>query len=320
MIPHQPKLYTGYTDFIAHHFDGKVQKLPLDAGAGCPVRDGTISYGGCAFCNGRSFVPDLCNPAFSIASQIEKAKAFFMRKRPRNIHIHYLAYFQAGSNTYAPVEKMMPHLQEALQAEGVDGLVLATRPDCLSESWLDALAVLAEQTFVMVEVGVESVNPQVLKNIGRGHTPQAAEKAIRALSERHIAVGTHFILGLPGETRESMLEQAAWISELPANVLKLHQLQILKGARMAAAYQQQPQDFNLFELNEYVNLVADYLEHLTPRIAVERFVSQSPGLSLIAPRWNVKNDEVTYQIQQELTRRKSFQGKLYNSGTYTRNG
>lgn len=307
----KPTLYTTYSDFMARHFDGKVQKLPLDAGAGCPVRDGTLGTGGCAFCNGRSFVPDLCNPAYSIATQIEKAKTFFKRKQSRNVCTHFLGYFQAGSNTYPPVPDMLPHLQTALQTEGIDGLVLGTRPDCLPESWLDVLAKLAEHTFIMVELGVESISPEVLKNIGRGHTIHAAEHAIRALNERNIAVGVHLILGLPGESRESMLEQAAWLSEQPADVLKLHQLQILKGARMAKHYEQQPQDYHLFELTEYITLVADYLERLTPRIAIERFVSQAPVSSLIAPRWNVKNDEVTRRIQQELLQRGSYQGKIY---------
>lgn len=303
------QLYTPYSVFLARYFDGKVQKLPLDAGAGCPVRDGTLGNGGCAFCNGRSFVPGHCSSSFHVAEQLAEGKRFFLRKLPKNVRVSYLAYFQAGSNTYAPVREMRPLIEEALGVEDVCGVVLATRPDCLPPEWLGYLAELARQTFVMVELGVESVIDETLQRVGRGHDAEASRRAVCELAERGIAVGVHLILGLPGERRADWLRQTEWLSALPVDVLKLHQLQVLRGSRMEHQYALRPGDFSLFGLDDYVVLVADYLERLHPRIAVERFVSQSPTHALIAPRWDVKNGEVVRRITDELQSRGSFQGK-----------
>ena len=246
----------------------------------------------------------------SVTNQLEKGKKFFERKH-KNEEVGYLAYFQAGSNTYAPLPVAEAYFEEALSCPQVEGLVIATRPDCLSAEWLDYLAALARRTFVLVELGVESVNDAVLQQVGRGHDAALSRRAVLDLAARNIPVGVHTILGLPGETRETMLQQADWVSSLPVSVLKLHQLQILRGARMGADYEAHPENYPLFTVDGYVSLVADFIERLSPEIALERFVSQSPAGSLIAPRWGLKNDAVSLRIVNELERRKTYQGFRY---------
>ena len=302
--------YTSYAAYLSRQFFHKIQKLPVDVGFSCPVRDGRISRGGCSFCNGRSFVPDMCSPQNSVTNQLESGKLFFERKYKHQETVGYLAYFQAGSNTYAPLDLAEAYFEEALRCPQVEGLVVATRPDCLDKGWLDYLEHLSQRTFLMVELGVESVNDKVLARVARGHDVAMSAQAIRELANRQIHVGIHTILGLPGETRETLLMQADWLSALPLQVLKLHQLQILKGARMAEDYKKHPTDFHLFEADEYVELVADFIERLSPEIAIERFVSQSPAGSLIAPRWGLKNDVITNRIIAELNRRGTRQGCL----------
>ncbi len=301
--------YYTYAAFLSRHFEGKVQKLPLDVGATCPVRDGSVSHGGCAFCNGRSFVPDMCSEQYSVATQLQAGKQFFLRKHPHD-NVAYLAYFQAGSNTYMPLSVMQRYISQALSVPGVRGIVLATRPDCLSTSWLDYLEHLSRQTFVMVELGIESVNDDVLRQIGRGHDVATSAQAVRQLHLRGIHVGVHFILGLPGESRESQLQQAFEASRWQVDSVKLHQLQILRGSRFARQYAEFPERFSLFSLPDYVSLVADFIERLHPAIAVERFVSQSPASLLIAPRWGVKPDEVVRLVCSTLAERRTHQGIL----------
>jgi len=308
-----PVPFTTYSSFVSRHFSCRVQKIPVSIGAGCPVRDGLNGNGGCAFCNGKSFVPSYCDSSKSAARQIEDGKAFFSRKCPAGDEVAYLAYFQSGTNTYAPPSVMMPLFREALRVAGVKGIVIATRPDCLGAEWVENLRTLASGTFVLVEVGVESANDEVLRNMGRGHDFECSRRAILSLHESGIFVGAHIILGLPGEAENSMLRQAELLSELPVDVLKLHQLQILRGSLLEKKYRCAPASVPLFTCDGYVSLVARYLERLSPQIAVERFVSQSPSAELVAPRWGVKNDEVVRRVVSLLDERGSWQGCLHRS-------
>ncbi len=304
--------YTPYSSFLKKYFDVKVQKLPLDVGATCPVRDGRLSRRGCSFCNAVSFSPNVCLHGKEVKEQLLRNIRFFERKTSGH-EVCYLAYFQSGTNTYAPLPTMASLIEAALMVDGVKGVVLATRPDCLSEEWLAYLQLLADKTFVMIELGVESVSNEVLDRVGRGHHVEDSERAISLLHERNIPVCLHFILGLPGDSRESMLSQADFANRNHAEVIKLHQLQILRGSIMAEEYKHFPQKFHLFGMEEYVSLLADYLERLGPSTAVERFVSQSPAGQLIAPRWGVKNDQVTLALQKELEKRNSIQGSFHAS-------
>lgn len=301
---------------MSRFFSGHVQKLCVDAGVTCPVRDGSLGRDGCAFCNGRSFMPPYCVSSHSIIRQIEEGKSFFAKKIGDSAECTYLAYFQSGTNTYASPSKMATLFEEALSVEDVGGIVIATRPDCLGEEWLEYLGKLSQRTFVMVEIGMESANDEVLRTIGRGHEFHATLKALKDLCGTGVRTCVHSILGLPGESRESMLRQARILSGLPLDVLKLHQLQILRGSRLAHVYAVNPALVPVFSCDEYVTLVADYLERLHSHIAVERFVSQSPSSEIVAPRWGVKNEEVVRRVVALLRKRGTRQGCLMSNIPY----
>ena len=303
-------LYTAYSDFLKKHFGGKVQKLPVDAANTCPVRDGTIARGGCDFCNARSFVPKCWQNGRDVLEQIAYGKSFFKRKYSTAGEVSYLAYFQSGTNTYGPLARGSELIDAALSADGVRGVVLATRPDCLTNDWLDYLQLLSEQTFVMVELGIESVDDQVLGRVHRGHTFDTSCKAVNALQQRELPVCAHLIFGLPGEQPGYHIKTAEAMNALHVDVVKLHQLQVLKGSQMAHDYLTNPEQWGWFSLNGYVAFVADFLEHLSPLVAIERFVSQSPAGQLIAPKWGVKNDVVMQRVVDELRNRGSWQGRL----------
>lgn len=289
--------YLDYGGWIRRHFPFRVQKIAVDAGFSCPNRDGRVGTGGCTFCDNRTFNPAYCNPARTITQQLEDGKAFFARKYP---DMRYLAYFQAYSGTYAPVDVLRRRYEEALAVPGVVGLVVGTRPDCVDDARLDLLAQLARHTFVMVEYGIESANDDTLRRIHRGHDFACSRRAVEATHARGLLTGGHVILGLPGEDARESLRQAPLISALPLDVLKLHQLQIIRGTRMAADYGRHP--FHLYSVEEYLDLVVRYIALLRPTLALERFVSQSPPEMLIAPRWGLKNYQFVQLLQKRLAR------------------
>lgn len=300
--------YNELSAYLSAHFPFKVQKISLNAGFTCPNRDGTVGYGGCTYCNNQTFNPAYCKTEKTVTQQLEEGKQFFARKYPG---MKYLAYFQAYTNTYGELQELKRKYEEALQVPDVVGIVIGTRPDCMSDELLDYLEELNHRTFLIVEYGVESTDNDTLKRINRGHSFEVAADAIRKTAERNIRVGAHIILGLPGETREMLIQQAGVLSSLPLTTLKLHQLQLIKGTRMAAEYESRPQDFHLYTADEYIDLVIDYIEHLRPDMVLERFVSQSPKELLIAPDWGLKNHEFTDKVKKRMRERDSFQGKLY---------
>ena len=295
--------YNDFGAWIRRRFPFRVQKISVDAGFSCPNRDGAISCGGCTFCDNHTFNPSYCNSRKSITEQLEEGKAFFARKYP---DMKYLAYFQAYSNTYAPVPRLKQLYEEALSDEDVVGIVIGTRPDCLSPEILDYLEELNRRTFVIVELGVESANDETLLLVNRGHTFADSVNAIEAVHRRGILVGVHIILGLPGEDREEILRQASVISDLPLDILKLHQLQIIKGTCMARQYSEAP--FHLFSVEEYIELIGEYLPLLRKDIVLERFLSQSPGEMLLAPKWGLKNHEFVHLLNKYLEKNNICQG------------
>ena len=308
MIQSKP-LYKDYGRFLNEHFPYKVQKLSIDGGFGCPNRDGTKGRGGCAYCNNQAFTPVYCSRGDSIATQIRKGIEFFGRKYPA---MKYLAYFQAHTNTYAPIETLRQKYEEALGQDSIVGLVIGTRPDCVDSALLDYLGKLAKYTFVMVEYGVESSDPAVLKAINRGHDFRQSRDAIIETHIRGIHTCAHIILGLPLSTYGHTMAEPALISALPLDILKLHQLQIIRGTAMARHYNDTPSAFNLFATPEdYASLVIDYIERLRPDITLERFTSQSPSDLLIAPRWGMKNYQFTDLLKKLMTRRHTWQGRLW---------
>lgn len=301
-------LYYSFADYLRRRFPFKVQKISINAGFTCPNRDGTVGWGGCTYCNNQTFNPDYCRTDKSVTRQLQEGKAFFARKYPQ---MRYLAYFQAYTNTYADTGRLRALYEEALAVPGVEGLVVGTRPDCMPADLLGYLEQLARRVFVFVEYGIESTRDDTLRRINRGHTYAQTRDAVERTAARGIATGGHVILGLPGESRDDILEQAADVSRLPLTTLKLHQLQLIRGTRMAAEYRERPQDFRLPTAQEYACLVADYLERLRPDVAVERFVSQSPRSLLLAPDWGMKNHEFNHLVERCLRQRGTWQGRLY---------
>ena len=306
MIQADKKRYNDFPAFCRRLFGGRVQKLSVDGGFSCPNRDGKKGTGGCTFCNNESFNPDYCRSVESIYCQLDKGIRFFDAKYQGQ---HYLAYFQAYSNTYAPLEVLRKRYEEALSHPGIVGIVIATRPDVINEEILDYLEQLARKCYVCIEFGIESTDNAVLEKINRGHTYEDAERAVKCAAGRGIYIGAHLIFGLPGETTQSMLEGAVRVSRLPVDILKLHQLQIVRGTRMAEEYLDNPSLFRLYNLNEYLDFVVDVIERMNPEVYLERFVNQSPPEYLIAPNWGVKNYEFVAKLDKRLKERDSWQGK-----------
>lgn len=302
------KPYNEFSDFLKDVFPGKVQKISLNAGFTCPNRDGTKGFGGCTYCNNQTFSPEYCHTEKSITRQLEEGVAFFARKYPE---LRYLAYFQAYTNTYDATERLIAKYEEALRFPGVCGLIVGTRPDCMPGDLLDYFSDLSKHSFVLVEYGVESTLDKTLRRINRGHTYAEAEEAIRRTASRGIYTGAHLILGLPGESREEILSHAGRISKLPLTTLKLHQLQLIRNTRMAKEFEESPADFHLYSVDEYIDLVIDFVERLNPDIVVERFVSQSPKELLIAPDWGLKNYEFTAKVLKRFAERNTWQGRRY---------
>jgi radical SAM protein (TIGR01212 family) len=308
----QGKRYNDFSTHFRNLFEGRVQKISLHAGFTCPNRDGSRGLGGCTYCNNKTFTPSYCDMRKILKTQIEEGIAFFSKKYDT---MRFLAYFQAYSNTYAPVELLRELYEEALSHPQVIGLVIATRPDCLQNDVLDLLEEFSGKCYVMVELGLESVKNETLDLINRGHSWEESVRAIREISKRGIHNCVHLILGLPGETYEDFIQQARIISELPVENLKLHQLQIHTGTKMAKEYNEFPEHYSLFSLDSYLDLAIDYLENLNPAIIVERFVSFAPGKMVIAPKWGLKNFEFVAKLEKRMEERDSWQGKLFRSTT-----
>lgn len=300
--------YNDFAGFLAGEFPFKVQKISVNAGFTCPNRDGTKGFGGCTYCNNQTFNPAYCRDDRSVTMQLEEGKRFFARKYPQ---MKYLAYFQAYTNTYGELELLKRMYEEALAVEGVVGLVIGTRPDCMPDSLLDYLEEVNRRTFLLVEYGIESADDRTLERINRGHSFACTEDAVRRTAARGIRTGGHVILGLPGESREDLIKQAERLSELPLTTLKMHQLQLIRGTRMAHEYALHPEEFHLFSADEYIDLVIDYVEHLRSDLILERFVSQSPRELLIAPDWGLKNHEFTDRVKKRMKERDAWQGKAY---------
>jgi hypothetical protein len=302
------KRYNDFSGYFRKKFNGRVQKISVDAGFTCPNRDGTRGTGGCSYCNNQTFSPAYCHLEKSVTLQLDEGINFFSRKYNS---MKYLTYFQAYSNTYAPIENLKALYEEALAHPEVIGLVIATRPDCLTLEILDYLQELALEHYIMLEFGIESHLNASLDRMNRGHSFEESVWAIEETAKRNIHNCAHLILGLPGETEEDWLNQARIVSELPVENLKLHQLQIHKGTRMYKEFLNEPDQFRMFAVDEYLDVCVKYLELLNPRIVVERFVSEAPDELLVAPRWGLKNFEFTAKLEKLLEDRNTWQGRLF---------
>ena len=303
------KPYREFGEFLRGVFPFKVQKISINAGFTCPNRDGTKGWGGCTYCNNQTFSPEYCHTEKTVSEQLQEGIQFFSRKYP---DMKYLAYFQAYTNTYDELSVLCKKYEEALAYPEVVGLIVGTRPDCMPEPLLNYFAELSRERFVMIEYGLESTLDKTLVRINRGHTHVESEEAIIRTASKGIYTGAHLILGLPGDTREEILHHADCLSKLPITTLKLHQLQLIRHTRMAKEFEEHPEWFHLYDVDEYIDLVIDFIERLNPAIVVERFVSQSPKELLIAPDWGLKNYEFTARVHKRIAERQTWQGRLYS--------
>ena len=303
------KRYSSFVGYFKRKYGERLQKIVLDAGFTCPNRDGVVGRGGCTYCDNAACHPSYSTAGKSLFQQMEEGIGFH-KVRYRTTE-HYLAYFQSFSNTYAPLDRLKQLYEEALSHPSVVGIVVGTRPDCVDEEKLDYLAELAKEHVVIVEYGIESCYDATLARINRGHDFETARKAVKMTAERGIDVGAHFILGLPGETREMMLDCCSLINELPIRSAKFHQLQIVKGTRMEKEYAECPQDFERFSLDEYLDFFVDMLERLRPDLYIERFAGEVPPRFVNETPWGlIRNAELLRLLDKRLEERDTWQGRL----------
>ena len=305
------KRYNTFVGYYKSRYGERLQKLVLDAGFSCPNRDGTVGTGGCTYCDNAAFHPGYSTPGKSLKRQIVEGIEFH-KVRYRNTS-HYLAYFQAYSNTYGPLSKLQSLYEEALSHPDVVGLVIGTRPDCVDAAKLDYIASLRDRGYVVtVEYGIESCYDATLKRINRGHTFACAGQAVRETAARGIDTGAHFILGLPGETRQMLLDQCGLINALPLRSVKFHQLQMVRGTAMEREFEERPGDFLRLPLDGYLDLVVDILERLRPDLYIERVAGEVPPRFVKEMQWGlVRNFQILHMLDDKLLLRDTYQGRLY---------
>ncbi|MFZ4398704.1 MAG: TIGR01212 family radical SAM protein [Bacteroidales bacterium] len=302
--------FNAYANYFRQHFGERVQKLSIDAGFTCPNRDGTLGFGGCTYCNNDAFNPSYCLPEKSVIQQIEEGIEFHAKRYRRADK--YLAYFQAYSNTYAPLSELEKLYNQALNHPLIIGLVIGTRPDCMDEEKLNYFAEISKKKYLIIEYGIESCYDRTLQAIHRGHDFDTLAKMIELTTSRGIKTGGHIIFGLPGETKEEMKAEAEILSKLPLNTIKFHQLQIIKDTAMQQQFIQHPEDFSFFSLEEYIDFIVDFLERLNPSFVIERFAGEVPPRYLAGPGWGlIRNDQILQKIEKRLEERDTWQGKLY---------
>ena len=321
------KRYNSFVGYFKRRYGERLQKIVLDAGFTCPNRDGKVGRGGCTYCDNAAFHPSYSTAGKSLHQQLDEGIGFH-KVRYRTTE-HYLAYFQSFSNTYAPLERLRELYEEALSHPSVVGIVIGTRPDCVDSAKLDYLADLANgrilsgwkrslagepdrtSPIVIVEYGIESCYDVTLQRINRGHDFETARRAVHATAQRGLDVGAHFILGLPGESRQMMLDSCTMINELPLRSVKFHQLQIVKGTRMEKEYAESPQDFERFSLDDYLDFFTDMLERLRPTLSIERFAGEVPPRFVNETPWGlIRNVELLRLLDRCLEERDTWQGRL----------
>lgn len=302
--------YRDFAQFLSEHFDCKMQKIAVNAGFTCPNRDGSKGRGGCTYCNNQTFNPAYCTPSQSITDQLEEGKRFFGKKYP---DMRYLAYFQAYTNTHGDIDRIMEMYREALSVDKVDGIIIGTRPDCMPDELLTQLAELHKSHWIMIEYGAETAHNKTLDFINRCHSWEDTTDAVMRTHNAGIPCGLHLILGLPGEDESMILDTIKQVSRLPLDTIKLHQLQLVRGTRMAKDIEDGLYNVTHFSVEEYISLCCKVIQLTSPSIAIERFVSQSPDNLLISPRWGLKNYEFTNLLNNAIKKLGVKQGELLNS-------
>ncbi len=302
--------YYSYTDYLKQRFGERVQKLTVNAGFTCPNRDGSVGRGGCTYCDNRAFNPSYNSSCKPVTQQLAEGIEFH-KIRYRRVK-KYVAYFQAYSNTYAPLEELKKIYQPALEYPDVIGIVVGTRPDCVNAEILDYFAELAKDKYIVLEYGIESVLDKTLQAINRGHDFETTRFAIEESARRGIRTGGHMIIGLPGEEKSDWMSAMKVLSALPLNNIKFHQLQIIKGTRMALEFRDHPERFRDFSMEEYLQLMTDLIEHLNPAFSIERIAGEI-GLDMgVRKGWGIRYDQVLRRFETILEERETWQGRLYS--------
>ncbi len=296
--------YNSFGSYIKKRFATTVYKVNVDAGFTCPNRDGTISTSGCIFCNNDSFRPGSCTPTLSISEQIRNGIAHVKKRYKAE---RFLVYFQPYTNTYAPVDELERLYREALSEPSVIGLAIGTRPDTVDKEKIALLETLSERYFILIEYGMQSIYGKTLEFINRGHDYNTFLKAIDLTKDRGIFIGVHVIVGFPTETKEEMLLMADEVSHIPIDFLKIHQLQVIKDTPLEILYREKP--FHVFEYEEYLEFVTEFIERLSPRMVLQRLFATAPDNILIAPRWGKSRQEILRDIEKRLEFKDTYQGK-----------
>jgi radical SAM protein (TIGR01212 family) len=307
--PFGARRYNAWNEHVKARYGGRVQKVSVISGFTCPNRDGLAGSGGCTFCNNASFTPGYLDRQQTITEQIEGGLDFLRRRYPDTQR--YIAYFQSYTNTYGEFSRLRACLEEALAHPQICGLAIGTRPDCLPKPVLNYLAQLAQEFIVELEIGVESCNDAVLASVKRGHDFAASVDAIERAASLGLQVTAHILLGLPGESGQSMLDGARLISALPVHALKIHQLQVVRGTALGRQWQCNPASVALPGEQAFIGLLADYIERLAPTLVLQRLGSEVPPSLKLAPNWNLRLSELAPKISAELARRDSWQGCRY---------
>lgn len=297
------KRYNPFSEELKRVFGCRVQRISVDAGLTCPNRDGTLDTEGCIFCGGQGSGSHGIRRELAIAAQVEDGKEVMRRKYKAG---KFIAYFQAYSNTYAAVERLKALFDEALSVSDVVGLIIATRPDCLPDDVLRYLHELSRQTYLWLELGMQSIHDGSLELLNRRHDHACSVDAMRRAKVHGLRVCTHVILGLPGEAREEMLAMAEELNRLDVDGVKLHLLHVMKGTRLAEMYGRG--EVEVLDRDAYAGLVCDFLERLNPRILIHRLTGDGGHDNLVAPLWSLKKFEVLNQIDTEMERRGTRQG------------
>ncbi len=301
------KRYNSYNNYLKGEFGCRVHKVSVDLGFTCPNRDGSVAQGGCVYCNNDSFVPPYARSRFSMQDQIKNGIAYLKKRFKAK---KFIVYFQAYTNTYDRVDRLEKLYREAIGYDDVIGIAVGTRSDCIDEEKIQMLEGLGRECFVSVEYGIESIYDKSLIFMNRGHNYQSVLDALRITKNRNIHVGVHIILGMPTETEVEMLQMATELSTLDIDSIKIHNLHIVRNTPLARIFQGAP--FHLFTYDEYLDLIVNFLEHLSPSIVVERLFTDTPKDLLIAPIWNKSHVEVLRGIEEGLAKRNTYQGRLFN--------
>jgi radical SAM protein (TIGR01212 family) len=298
--------FNSYSAYLKQRFGSRVAKLSVDAGFTCPNRDGSLSRGGCIYCNNESFVPPYARARYSLRSQMITGIEFLKKRYGVD---KFIIYFQAYTNTYGDVGMLEELWTSALGLDGVVGISIGTRSDCIDEEKIMLMERIAKSTYLTVEYGIESIYDKTLRFVNRGHDYASVVKAISMTQGRGIKIGAHLIVGFPTETIDEMLYMATEVSRLGVDYLKVHNLHVVKNTPLEKLYRENP--FKLFAYDEYVDFVVKFLERLSPHVVVERLFTDTPRDLLVAPRWGMTHSEILRGIELELERRDTYQGRLY---------